>query len=49
MKFFAKGEVVSFTTNHMHQLFATLISELNRLGNAYYGEDPSLSLDKHLN
>lgn len=49
MKFFAKGGVVSFTADHLHQLFAMLISELNRLGNAYFGEDPGLSLDKHLN
>ena len=49
MKFFKVGEVVSFTRDQMDSLFAELISELNRLGKTYYGQDPGLSLDKHLN
>ena len=49
LTFFKMGEVVSFTQDEMHRLFAELISELNRLGKTFYGQDPGLSLDKLLN
>ena len=46
MRFFAKGDVVSFTENQMHTLFSLLINELNRMGRKYCKQDPNLSLDK---
>lgn len=49
LTFFKMGEVVSFTQDQIQHLFAGLISELNRIGETYYGQDPGLSLDKHLN
>ena len=49
IRFFKKGNVVSFTSNQMHELFSILIEELNRIGETYYGENPRFSLDKPLN
>ena len=37
MCFFAKGDLVSFTEDQMHELFARLIEELNGIGETYYG------------
>ncbi|MDE0098982.1 MAG: hypothetical protein OXM87_05140 [Truepera sp.] len=47
--FARKGDTVSFTGNHMYELFSILIDELNRIGEAYYGKNPRFSLDKLLN
>ncbi len=44
--FFGKGDVVAFTKDQMHDLFALLIEELNRIGKKYYGQDPGFTLDK---
>ena len=49
LTFFKMGKVVSFTQDQIQHLFAGLISELNRIGKTYYGQDPGLSLGKHLN
>ena len=46
--FFGKGDVVAFTKDQMHELFAELIEELNRIGEEYYGQDPRFTLDKPL-
>ena len=46
--FFRKGDVVAFTKDQMHELFAQLIEELNRIGEEYYGKDPRFALDKPL-
>ena len=48
MSFFAKGDIVSFTKDQMHDLFAQLIEELNRIGEEYYGQNPGFTLDKPL-
>lgn len=47
--FFKKGEIVSLTKDHMHELFSILIDELNRLGETYYGKNPQFSLPRLLN
>ena len=46
LKFFSKGDVVSFTKVQMDQLFTSLITELNQIGQTYYQENLGLSLDK---
>ena len=48
MRFFAKDDEVSFTKDQMHDLFAQLIEELNRIGEEYYGQNPGFTLDRPL-
>ncbi len=47
IKFFRKGDFVSFTKDHMYLLFLHLIDELNRIGKEYYAASLSLHLNKH--
>ena len=48
MCFFSKGDRVAFTEDQMHELFARLIEELNRLGETYYDQNLGFTLDKPL-
>ena len=48
IRFFKKGDPVSFTSDHMHELFSILIDELNQIGKTYYGQNPQFSFDKLL-
>ncbi|MCY4613337.1 MAG: hypothetical protein OXB94_06935 [Nitrospira sp.] len=47
--FFKLGEEVLLTNEHMNELFAILIVELNRIAKTYYRQDPGFSLNKPLN
>ncbi len=49
IRLFKPGEEVLLTDEHMYQLFSILVSELNRIGKTYYGQEPGFSLDKPLN
>ncbi|MCY4355265.1 MAG: hypothetical protein OXC09_10870 [Truepera sp.] len=46
VRFFNKGDTVSFTVDHMEELFSSLIDELNRIGKTYYKEDLQFSFHK---
>ena len=46
---FKRGDVVAPTSDQMHELFVSLTDELNRIGEAHYGQSPGFSLDKQLN
>ena len=45
LNFFVKGDVVEFSEPQMHELFAQLVEELNRIGGEYYGANPGLTFD----
>ena len=46
LRFFKKGEVVSFTKDHMDDLFSALMDALNEIGRIYYEQNPGFRLDK---
>ena len=46
---FRRGDLISPDEEQMHDLFSTLIDELNRIGLVYYGGFPGLVLDRPLN
>ncbi len=48
IKFFRSGEEVLLTNDHIDKLFSILITEINRIGKAYYKEDPKVTLDRPL-
>ncbi len=45
LKFFVKGDVVEFSETQMHDLFAQLVEELNRIGGEYYEANPGFTFD----
>ena len=49
LRLFRRGDAVSFTGDQMYELFAALIRELNRIGEAYYGKNPEFTFDRPLN
>ena len=48
LTFFAKGESVSFTKPQMEELFDLFIQEINRIGQAYYDQQPDFQFHKPL-
>ena len=49
LKLFSQGQEVVLSNEHMHDIFAKLIEELNRIGREYYSTSPGFTLNKVLN
>ena len=49
LRYFAKGDEISPTSDHIDSIFRDLIDELNRLGREYYNTDPELVFARRLN
>ena len=49
LRLFRKGDQVAFTHEHMHQVFRTLMDELNRISREFYGIDTQFVFDTPLN
>ena len=47
--FFAKGDIVELTENHMDSIFRLVVHDLNRIGQAHYGTDFKFTFEKDLN